>query len=69
MDRRHPNTSLTGVLKKAAVLLRSVVMGNYHATFCRAVGEVTHLLTLIPNQIKQLSLFDSNLWSASLVIN
>ena len=28
-------------------LLRSVVMGNYHATFCRAVGEVTRLLTLI----------------------
>lgn len=30
-----------------AVLLRSVVMGNYHATFWRAVGEVTRLLTLL----------------------
>ena len=69
MDRRHPNISLTGVLKKTAVLLRSVVMGNYHATFCRAVGGVTHLLTLIPNKIKQLELFNSSLWSAGSVMD
>lgn len=36
------------VLMTVAVLLRSVVMGNYHATFWRAVEGATLSLTLIP---------------------
>ena len=30
-------------------------MGNYHATFCRAVGKATCLLTLIKYYIKAIS--------------
>ena len=45
MDRR-PSSD---VLMTTAVLLRSAVMGNYHAAFCRAAERVTSLLTLISN--------------------
>jgi hypothetical protein len=43
MDRRP----LSDVLMTTAVLLRSGVMGNYHAPFWRAVEEVIPSLTLI----------------------
>ncbi|WP_293081506.1 zinc ribbon domain-containing protein [Okeania sp. SIO3B5] len=44
MDRRY---ACGDVLMTIAVLLRSAVMGNYHAAFWRAVEGATSSLTLI----------------------
>ena len=50
MDRRP----FSDVLMTTAVLLRSAVMGNYHAAFCRAAERATSLLTLIENAAKNI---------------
>ncbi len=53
MDRRYAGGD---VVMTRPVSLRSRVMGNYQARFWRAVGGMTHLLTLLLNSARNIGL-------------